>query len=771
LRSIVLGTCALILATGCKVVDGDAADGGPDADTTPTTDTGPTGGAQPTADAGPTGGAQPTADAGPTGGAQPTGDAGPTPTGDAGVPGAPSWAEVPPAAELALASGERHVLSGRESTDPTDGVPGPGGQMPADEVAAGDRVGDLAIAALWDASVMWYFVDGRYNDADFPVTEGTVSGVGDPALPAYTFEPPQTHATDFLGTQHALLYRFPEVADWRVYELADGVLKSVAEVPAASVVADDYTRLPGLFANTDHTRTLVFARADRSVSTYTPVGGDAWAARIGDSALGRVVQVQIPVPGAPRDTANDTRGPSAWENIYGLNRQTYPVTRAAGPGVVWQDGATHTPYVTWLSNDRPGVFETIALPNIAEGELAGAVADPDGSLTLLLVQGGDGREQGDTTRQIVALKAGADGTEELRKAHASDQNGLNVMRFEAAAMQRSGDRLGVVLTRTMTRSGDGLNHQASTQFLLDPNTLERVSDSVQTSSHSFGCVLQPRAPGGFLAMDLGDGYPRGLHLYTFDAAGQRSRVVFTFKTLHGDVATNPAGETYPVYAEASRDGQTFYQWSNDNRTYTELGGIAETPAGVVTLFATERSFLDNARVGAERNETRELAMLRVRSDFENAATGDSGEWVTDDLIGSVGAPGAAPAVEGEFYTFNGGRNAQRVTGTVFLTALDADQSASRPKLHAGPDGLLALYEVWRTTTENDTPVDRYVDTRGLRLGPDGLPLAGQDAALGRTVRLANRDDPFTLAGGTAVVEGQGAARRLVVTVILPPTGR
>jgi hypothetical protein len=771
LRSFVLGACALILATGCKVVDSADADAGPDAG--PLDDAAPTGGAQPTADTGPATDAAvgPTTDAGP--GPTPGDDAGPGPNpgDDAGLPGAPTWAEVPAAATLALASGERHVLSGRESTDPTDGVPGPGGQAPADEVAAGDRVGDLAIAAVWDASVMWYFVDGRYNDADFPVTEGTVSGVGDPALPAYTFEPPQTHATDFLGTQHALLYRFPEVADWRVYELSDGVLKLLAEVPAARVAAGDYTRLPDLYANTDRPRTLVFARADRSVSTYTPVGGDAWAARLADDALGRVVQVQIPVPGAPRDTANDARGPSAWENIYGINRQTYPVTRASGSGVVWQDAATRTPYVTWLSNERPGDFTTIALPNIAEGELAGAVAEPDGGLTLLLVQGGDGREQGDTTREIVALKAGADGAEVLRKAHASDQNGLNVMRFEAAALQRSGDRLGVVLTRTMTRSGDGLNHQASTQFLLDPATLERVSDSVQTSSHSFGCVLQPRAPGGFLAMDLGDGYPRGLHLYAFDAAGQRSRVVFTFKTLHGDTAMNPAGETYPVYAEASRDGHTFYQWSNDNRTYTELGGIAETPEGIVTVFATERSFLDNARVGAERNETRELAMLRVRSDFENASAGDAGEWVTDDLIRSAGAPDAEPAVSGEFYTFNGGRNAQRVTGTVFLTALEADQSASRPKLHAGPDGLLALYEVWRTTAENGGVVDRYVDTRALRLGPDGLPLDGQSATLGRNVRLANRDDPFTLAGGTAVVEGQGAARRLVVTVVLPPAGR
>jgi hypothetical protein len=171
-------------------------------------------------------------------------------------------------------------------------------------------------------------------------------------------------------------------------------------------------------------------------------------------------------------------------------------------------------------------------------------------------------------------------------------------------------------------------------------------------------------------------------------------------------------------------------------------------------------------VGADWNETRELAMVRVREDFEAAGAGPAAEWVTDDLVRSAGEP----PVEGRFYTFGGTESRQRVAGVVFLTALGAQESASRPKLHHGPGGLTALYEVWRTTAPagGEGLVDSYVETRALRLGDDGLPVAGQSAVLGRTVRLGNRDEAFSVAGGVAVAEAQRAERALVLTVVLPP---
>ena len=761
MRSIIVGMSLLVCAVGCEVV-GAGGDAGADSDASG----GAGGGAGAGGNTGGSSNGGATADATSASlDAVLGGDA--SVSADAGsVPIPTTYDEIPAAAVLRLAEVERRVLPG-QSTDPTDGQPGPNGESADRELAAADMLGDLAIAAEWDNDAMWYFIDGRYNDGDFSVARATVGGLPGAELPAYSIDPPNLDATDFLGTRHVLLYRFPEAADWRVYEFIDGALRGVAEVPAASVVAGGFTRLPGLYANADHARTFVFAPADRRISTFTELGGGADGARLADAPVGRIVQVQIPVSGAPHDTVEDERGPSSWANIYGVNRIFHPVRRDTRPGVVWQDQRTHEVFVTWLSDTRPGDFETSSLPNIADGRLGGAFSEPDGTITLLLVEGGDGRNT-NTARAVVVLKAGPNGQETRRNSLDAGPDALNVVDFEGddrqnhSVMQRSGNRIGVLLARTIHRTPDGLNHQSGGAFLLDAETLQRVTDVSQTSGHSWGSVLQAASPGQFLAMDLGDNYPRGVHLHRLTDDGLQSRVVFTLKTLHGEQAVTPAGETYPIYPEASGDGHTYYQWSNDNRTYTELGGMAETPQGIVSVFATERSLLDNSRVGADWNETRELAMVRVRSDFEQAAPGRGPHWVTDDLVRSAGEP----AAEGRFYSFNGGDSPQRVAGVVFLTALGADESATRPKLHRTADGLLALYEVWRTVRAGEGFADTYLDTRAMRLGDDGLPVAGQAASLGRGVRLSNRDDAFALAGGTAVVEGRGDGR-LVVTLVLP----
>ena len=93
--------------------------------------------------------------------------------------------------------------------------------------------------------------------------------------------------------------------------------------------------------------------------------------------------------------------------------------------------------------------------------------------------------------------------------------------------------------------------------------------------------------------DLGDNYPRGIHLHRFpltNAQGRESikhRVVYGFKTKHGTSARSPAGKTYDEYTEISGGGNTFYKWSNDNNVYANtlqfdcvcLRVAAEGPCG------------------------------------------------------------------------------------------------------------------------------------------------------------------------------------------------
>ncbi|MCA9557375.1 MAG: hypothetical protein KC583_02315, partial [Myxococcales bacterium] len=590
----------------------------------------------------------------------------------------------------------------------------------------------------------------------------------------------QTRATDFVARPDGLFHRFDAAVDWQVFALNDGVLDLVAEVPAASVRVDGYTRVGDLTVESiEQARTYVFARADRTLSPFARVGEDGVrSGRLADTGAGRVVQLRYPLPGVPFDTVDDYGfGPSSWENQYGAHRAFHPVRRDSGPGVVWQDVETNQVRVTWLSDADPAAVTHVALPTLDGARLAAAHAEADGGVTCLHIQRGDGRPN--ATRAVTLVKANAQGAETRRAALDAGPDAMNIVEFgdrDHATMTRSGDRLGIVVTRTMHRAPDGLNHQGGLALLVDADTLavtgpmhwpghpESPVGAIQTSSHAFANVLAPNGDGGFLGADLGDAAPRGVNLYRLTDAEMVTRVAFTFKTRHGTTpSAYPGGPTYPVYAEISSPGQTFYQWSNDNTTYTELGGVAKTDDGVVVLFSTERSLLDNSRLGALWNETRDLAMVRVRSDFARAAPGRDAV-VTDDLVLSQGAP----AVESKYYFFTGTEQPQRVAGVVFLTQLAADQSASRPHLHARGDGLLAVYEVWRTTRtpgmdgQPDTFADAYLDTRAVRLTTEGLPVMGSDSSLGAAVRLQNRDDPFTLAGGTALVAGDGEGRALVV---------
>jgi hypothetical protein len=58
--------------------------------------------------------------------------------------------------------------------------------------------------------------------------------------------------------------------------------------------------------------------------------------------------------------------------------------------------------------------------------------------------------------------------------------------------------------------------------------------------------------------------------------------VYSFKTLHSKEANG-----YPKYDEASKNGQTYYKWSNDNKTYTELAapGVIAHESGNIIVFA------------------------------------------------------------------------------------------------------------------------------------------------------------------------------------------
>ncbi len=382
-----------------------------------------------------------------------------------------TWREMPAAGNVVWTELESRTLPGIHSTDPDDGVDG----SSTPELRPEDTIGDLAIA--WPASGDWYFgFDANINHSNWPVARGTLGGFEGDALPAYRIERPTTEPlTNSRGNKQAFYYRFATVADHVVYAWESGNLTELARVPAASVVDGGYTRLPGIDVETIAApRTLVFAPASRELERWVDLGGGLSGGRLLDGGVGRVVQLRYPLPGDARDTVVDWgNGPGTHANIYGDRRIFHPVGGSAGPGLVWQDATDNSVRVTWLSDADARTINHTPLPSIAGATLAAACDNPDGGLTLLFIESGNGAPSDD--RIITLVRTDVAGTETRRGTLPTGPDDINIVEFgnaEQAVMRRSGDQLAIVISRTMHRGGDGLNHQGGVAIVVNADTLE-----------------------------------------------------------------------------------------------------------------------------------------------------------------------------------------------------------------------------------------------------------------------------------------------------------
>ncbi len=159
-------------------------------------------------------------------------------------------------------------------------------------------------------------------------------------------------------------------------------------------------------------------------------------------------------------------------------------------------------------------------------------------------------------------------------------------KFDTCNLALSGNLIGMMVSRQMTQSDDGLNHQGGYACVIDAETLKFVKGHGQTSGHSFANSLIVKEDKEFGGMDLGDNYPRGINCWSFNDKSMNTQLAYTFKTLHGDQSKSMAGVQYPEYTQISSASKKFYKWSNDNKTYTELAapGLAELPTGVMVVF-------------------------------------------------------------------------------------------------------------------------------------------------------------------------------------------
>ncbi len=623
------------------------------------------------------------------------------------------------------------------------------------KLSSADQVGRMAVVSTHYQNGC--YTDGQYNHREYRVDRGLVTGKGGTSYEGYRLHGPNVRASKFLGSRHFVFYRFAVKQDYSLYELESGNVVKRGEVPASQTNPDAFVRVEIELSSLSAAKVYFFAPSSQPQSPLTRIGPHAEGARLKRTALGDAFLYRYKVVGTPFDTGTGfDEGPGTFANTYSYPRQFFMTNvRDNNLAIIWQDKKTMSVQVTLVGEQRRSTA-TRMVANADRSILAAATSDGHSVVFLLFVGAGDGEAQNlARTARLMRMDLYTGATSQV--ALDTSKNGLDITTFgtrNVGSMAYASGQLGLIISRTKHRSDDGLNHQGGISAVFDASTLALLQNHGQTSGHSFESVLEASTQDGFVGVDLGDNYPRGLHLHRFDAKRRDSAVVYTFKTEHGAHAANPAGRTFPKYSQISGNGTTRFKWSNDNRTYTELGGVVEDLDGYTVVFSGEghagRS-LDNSRTGAELNDSRNLALVRVGLDFGEYSS--AGNVVSDALVLTQGI-----AETGGFYTFNGDWAAQRNTGVVWLTNYKDPKlsNASRVKAIGVSGGILILWEEWTPSS--------YRTTHGMKVDVFGKVLAGP-VTLGPMVRLGRRDEVWVQGNDVYTVVGNGPNQTLDLVML------
>ena len=623
-------------------------------------------------------------------------------------------------------------------------------------IVENETIGNLAIVSMLYQNGC--YTDGQFNNKSYPVKKGFLTDSGNTTkIEAYEVSPPRLKATKFLASQHSLYYRFSTVEDYSVYSFDGNKLKKVSRILSSSIKLNQFTPTNIEVSALGSPLVYLFIPDSKLVSSFTELPNGVEAARIAKFDHYSVVKYRFPVSGKLFDTMEGFKaGPANHYNVYGPAKNYFFLKKSkrGESGSVWQDQKSGAVYLSWFAND----FRSIKTINIWKKpgyKLAAATNDEKGFVYCLMVK--TGTRSSSRGRKTYLFKVRENGKKLKKSEINTRKKGLNLYSFgnsNVASISFSNGNLGLIIGRTMHKSKDGLNHQGAIAVVFDAQTLKVKNNLGQTSGHSFENKLVVNSEGDFLGVDLADNYPRGVNLHKFNEHGKNSRVVYTFKTEHGKKSRSPAGRKYKLYKKISKGRKKFYKWSNDNRTYSELGGVIQSKQGYTVIFAGENNAgksLDNSRTGDYVIDSRNIGLVLVRPDFEKAK--GRGNVVTDDLILSK-----SEAEEGGFYTFGGTWSKQRNTGVQWLTHYNnKNEHASRVKITQTSDsGIWVLWEKWTKTN--------YVQTYAMKISSKGDVLK-KAFAIGSHVRLGRTDDIWSIANNVFILSGDAASGKLELTVL------
>ena len=278
-----------------------------------------------------------------------------------------------------------------------------------------------------------------------------------------------------------------------------------------------------------------------------------------EKSLGLYAQLFDISPATPFLPASGwNNGPEKHDHKYSFRKTFTRVLKPSGEdGVVWQDFSDSKIYVTWFSDSG---HETIKLPNPGDNTLVAAAGDGglNGEiiymtvsillLTLILLFDNlsqqffvfvfhkFGKEANDdkvSPLDVKGIKVDMDGNQIKNKTMdaTKSEGGLNVWKFFKAGSSlvwdTTSNTLGWTVSRTMLRGNDGVNHQGCKVVILGADDFEILIIKT-TSSHSLNNDIQiynsSETSAEYLAVDLGDGAPRGVHVHKIDPIQRTKKV-------------------------------------------------------------------------------------------------------------------------------------------------------------------------------------------------------------------------------------------------------
>ena len=472
------------------------------------------------------------------------------------------------------------------------------------------------------------------------------------------------------------------------------------------------------------------------------------SSNIVQTPLGELKKNSFAVEGTPSD-ALGTQSSQA-RRFYLMQSPTGEVES------IWQDIKTKEIYLTKF-NKNLTTSQNILLPSTPNANILGATNDNEGNYYYVVVT----LATSDAINDFITVhKADKQGKIILSKIQNSANTELNINRVGGypSTLRHKDGTLAFMMGRVMNIGGDGSNHQGGAAVFFDAQTLLVTYNFGQTSGHSFDNFLEPGRDNKFIAIDLGDNYPRGINLHKFTkgtTTSRNSRVVYTFKTYHGNTASGGGKENCPLYEEISTPTDKHYKWSNDNGTYTELGGVIEVNDGYCVIFAGEHDTngksMNSIKIGEKNNDPRNLGFVKVRKDFERGSL--------KEIMLSQGI-----SEKSGFYNFTGNWNEQENEGVTWLTKYrNTDtESVRNMKTVLLPNGnILVLYVKSKRDNWHTVPSDKAFM---MCLSPNGA-IVIPETDLGSGLRLNRRDEILVIGNQVFIIQGREADKKLELFVL------